>query len=105
MPATLYQPAAAPQPVSDQGLWIPQAVLPFSGLTDIVPSLLHCAPELVDVLASGHGYVVYSIFDSEGEINPEAMMAVASLTGWSFDTANEDEVLRGPVLVVLAGPD
>jgi hypothetical protein len=103
MPATLYQPAASPQPVSDQGLWTPQAALPFSGLADLVPGLLHCAPELVDVLASGHKYIVYSIFDCEGEMNPEAMAAVEALTGMPFDAENEDEVLRGPVLVVLAG--
>jgi len=102
MPATLYQPAAAPQPVSDQGLWTPQAALTFSGLSDLVPGLLHCAPELVDVLASGQGYIVYSIFDCEGEINLEAMAAVGAVTDMSFDIENEDEVLRGPVLVVLA---
>jgi hypothetical protein len=103
MPATLYRPAIAPQPVSDQGLWTPQEDLPFSGLADLVPDLLHCAPELVDVLASGQEYVVYTIFDCDGEINPEAMTAVGTLTGISFNTENEDEVLRGPVLVVVAG--
>ena len=54
------------------------------------------------MLASGQGYIVYSIFDCEGEINPEAMAAVGAVTGMSFDIENEDEVLRGPVLVVLA---
>jgi len=103
MPATLYQPSAVPQPVSDQGLWTPQAALPFGGLADLVPSLLHCAPKLVDVLASGQGYIIYSVFDCEDEVNPEAMTAVEALTGRSFDIENEDEALRGPVLVVLAG--
>ena len=77
--------------------------MPFSGLADLVPGLLHCAPELVDVLASGQGYIVYSIFDCEGEMNPEAMTIVGTLTGESFNAENEDEVLRGPVLVVMAG--
>jgi len=103
MPAILYQPSAVPQPVSDQGLWTPHAVPPFSGLADLVPGLLHCVPELVDVLASGQEYIIYSIFDCEGEVNSDAMAAVETLTGSSFDTENEDEVLRGPILVVLAG--
>ena len=55
------------------------------------------------VLASGQVYIVYCIFDCEGEINPEAMTAVEALTGGSFNAENEDEVLRGPVLVVTAG--
>lgn len=84
-------------------MWTPQAVLPFGGFADIVPGLLHCAPELVDVLASGQGYVAYSVFDCEGEVNPEAMAALGALTGVSFDAGNEDELLRGPVLVVTAG--
>ena len=62
--------------------------------------LLGCAPALVDVLASGCGYLVYSVFDCEGEVNLAGMAAVAEVTGLGFDPSNEDEVLRGPVLVV-----
>ena len=64
--------------------------------------LLGCATGLVDVLATGKEYIVYSIFDAEGEVNDVAMQAVAELTGISFDASNEDEVLYGPVLIIKA---
>ena len=62
--------------------------------------LLGCPPELVDVLACGNGYLVYSVFDDEGEVNPAAMAAVAEVSGAELDPINADEVLRGPVLVI-----
>jgi hypothetical protein len=75
----------------------------FRGSGDLVPDLLRCSPGLVDVLANGPGYIVYSVFDCEDEINPAAMEVVGKLVGHAFDAGNEDEILRGPVLVVLAG--
>ncbi|RAK62409.1 hypothetical protein DLM85_23690 [Hymenobacter edaphi] len=57
----------------------------------------------MDVQANGPGYMVYTVFDCEGEINPAAMKAVGELVGLTFNIEDEDEVLRGPVLVVLAG--
>ena len=65
-----------------------------------VADFLGCAPQLVDVLASGPDYVAYSIFDCEGRINTAAMQAVGELAGITFDAENDDEVLRGAVLVV-----
>lgn len=79
---------------------------PATGLAwvpDKVSGLLGCAPGLVDVLASGPEYVAYSVFDSEGEVNPAAMAAVAAVSGVAFDAEDEDAVLRGAVLVVTVG--
>ncbi|WP_165822280.1 hypothetical protein [Hymenobacter edaphi] len=103
MPATLYQPGTAPLAISDEGLWTPGRTPEFGGFEDLVPALLHCHPRLVDVQANGPGYMVYTVFDCEGEINPAAMKAVGELVGLTFNIEDEDEVLRGPVLVVLAG--
>ena len=64
-----------------------------------VPFLLGCRPELVDVLASGPAYVVFTVFDCDGGINQTAMSA-AAVSGVRFDIADEDQVLRGPVLVL-----
>ena len=65
-----------------------------------VPELLGCVPALVDVLASGPGYVIYSIFDHEGTVNLSAMQAVSGILDIPFDTNDKDVILRGPVLIV-----
>ncbi|WP_345051056.1 hypothetical protein [Hymenobacter glaciei] len=72
----------------------------FARVTEQVPALLGCRPELVDVLACGPEYVAYSVFDCEGETNQAAMAAVAAVTGVAFKAEDEDAVLRGAVLVV-----
>ena len=59
-----------------------------------VAELLSCAKFLVDVLASGPDYVLYSVFDCEGELNPIAMEVFTALTGEPCD----DDPLRGPIL-------
>lgn len=74
----------------------------FARVPPQAASLLGCAPGLVDVLASGKGYLVYSVFDSEEPANIAATQAVAALTRINFDVTNEDELLRGPVLIVQA---
>jgi hypothetical protein len=66
-----------------------------------VPELLGCEPGLVDVLASGPGYVAYSVFDYEaGPVNMEAMRELTDLTGVTFEPDDGDAVLLGPVLVI-----
>ena len=85
MNATLYLPQQQPQSVSPDGLTLPNPTTGLVGVPAVVPELIGCAPELVDVLASGPGYVAYSVFDCEGEVNPAAMEAVAQLSGVSFD--------------------
>jgi hypothetical protein len=102
MYATLYVPQQSPQPISVEGLTLPD---PLSGLASIperVPILLGCTLGLVDVLVSNSNYVAYSIFDCERQVNNAAMAALAELTGISFSD-NEDEILRGTVLVVQKG--
>ena len=102
MTATLYLPSQPPQLVSIEGLTMPDPATGFARVPDQVPGLLGCAPRLVDVLASGPEYVAYSVFDSEEEANPAAMAAVAAVSGVAFDSEDEDAVLRGAVLLVLA---
>lgn len=101
MRATLYKPGKLPEDIPTEGFSIQ------SGSDQIVQNanraalLLGCALALVDVLACGSGYLVYSVFDYEGQINPAAMMAVTEVSGIEFDLLNEDELLQGPVLVIV----
>lgn len=97
MDAFLYFPQQLPQAVAADGLGVPTG---FAQVPERVAALLDCVPELVDVLASGPGYVAYSVFDSEGEVNPSAMAAVAEVSGVAFEAEDEDAVLRGTVLIV-----
>jgi hypothetical protein len=101
MNATLYLPHQLSQAVSVEGLCMPDAETGFARVPPQVPPLLGCVPGLVDVLACGQGYVAYSVFDSEGEVNWEAMIAVAAVSGVVFDSKDEDSVLRGPVLLAI----
>jgi hypothetical protein len=100
MNATLYLPQQPPQKVSAEGLSLPDASTGFARVPEQVPALLGCALGLVDVLASGPGYVVYSVFDCEGEVNYAAMAAVAEVSGVAFDVEDEHVVLCGAVLMV-----
>jgi len=100
MNATLYLPYQLPQAVSVDGLSLPDPVTGLARVSEQVPVLMGCARGLVDVLASGPGYVAYSVFDCEGPVNEAAMTAVAEMSGVGFDLADEDAVLCGPVLVV-----
>lgn len=98
MNVTLYLPSVAPLPLKE-------AEFTLSPTTDQIAhaaTLLECAPALVDVLASGPEYIIYTVFDSQGEINEPSMWVARNLTGAMFDLKDEDQVLRGPVLVVTA---
>ena len=98
--AVLYQPGRPPQQLSDEQLdnFLPD--IKSSYVPNTVSHLLGCAPSLVDILASGQGYVAYSVFDGEGETNIFAMRELAELTSNLFDLDNEDHILRGPVLII-----
>ena len=100
MKATLYLPSQPPQEISTEGLSLPDSVTGLAQVPKRVSALLGCAPDLVDVLACGPGYVAYSVFDFIGEVNQAAMEAVRSLSGAEFDLDDEDTVLCGPLLVV-----
>lgn len=99
MTAHLYLPGESPRPVSAAGFTLPDAN-GYARVPAEAASLLGCAPGLVDVLDSGANYVVYTIFDSEDTANLGATQAAAALASTSFDTEDEDELLRGPVLIV-----
>lgn len=100
MTATLYAPNQPARPITTDGLGLADFMKGYIQNSGMVAKLLDTTPELVDILASGPGYLVFSVFDHEGEVNSAAMRAVAALTGVEFDLDNEDEVLRGPVLVI-----
>lgn len=97
MNALLYLPQQLPQTIEPDGLSVQVG---FAQVLERVAVLLDCTPELVDVLASGPEYVAYSIFDSEGEVNLSAMVAVTEISGVAFEAEDEDAVLRGAVLIV-----
>ena len=101
MTVTLYQPGQQPVTVQASGFIMHSDGNLIVQNTDLAAELLGCASGLVDVLACGSGYLVYSLFDYEGEANPAAMAVVADLSGTKLDPLNEDEVLQGPVLVIL----
>jgi hypothetical protein len=100
MNAILYLPHQLPQLISIEGLCMPDPETGFARVPEQVSDLLGCAPELVDVLACGPGYVAYSVFDCEGDANPAAMAAVEAVSGVAFDAEDEDSVLCGAVLVI-----
>ncbi len=100
MRALLYQPGRLPEPVSTDGFGLPDETTGFVGAAGGAGTILDCAPGLVDVLASGRDYVAFSVFDHEGEANLEAMRALSDLTGTAFDAADDDELLRGPILLI-----
>jgi hypothetical protein len=67
---------------------------------DKIATLLKCEPSQVDVLASGQGYTMYSVFDSEGKVNALAMQAFTELTGVQLNADWEEDQLRGIVLAI-----
>lgn len=100
MNVTLYQENIQPQSLLATGFILDTK----SGLIiqnqNQAAEFLGCMPGLVDVLASGQGYLIYSIFDHNGAANYSAMAAFTALTGIAINVSDEDEVLRGPVLVI-----
>jgi hypothetical protein len=99
MIATLYRPGEPPQSIPADNFQL-AGPAGFAKVTEAEAQALGCHVNLVDVLAVGADYVAYSIFDNEGELNLEAMQALAELTGLSFGLGDVDEMLRGNVLVV-----
>lgn len=102
MNATLYLPHQLPQAVPTEGLVMPDSATGFVNVPEQVPVLMGCAPSLVDVLATGPGYVAYSIFDCEEPVNLSAMAAVSKVSGIEFDPDDELTILCGAVLLVTA---
>ena len=100
MKVVLYQPAIQPQLLPSTGFSLDAGSGAIIQNHTRAEELLGYAPELVDVLASGQGYLIYSVFDHEGEANTGVMEVLSTLTGNVLDEGDEDEVLRGPVLVV-----
>lgn len=102
MTATLYQPNLQPVAISATGFSQDTISGQILQNSVIAAEALCCETGLIDVLACGAGYLVYTIFDYEGEANFTAMAVVAKISGIEFDVLDDDVVLRGPVLVVMA---
>ena len=100
MYATLYLPDQAPKPFPVGGFGLPDNRGKGASGAREAALALECAPRLVDVLANGTDYTAFSVFDHEGSPNLEAMRVLSELTGVSFNPADDDELLRGPVLIV-----
>ncbi|MBX0291706.1 hypothetical protein K3G63_14745 [Hymenobacter sp. HSC-4F20] len=98
MNATLYVPNHCPVKLSASGFVLPDAN-GYAKVSHQVASELGCVPGLVDVLVSGSGYVAYSVFDCEVEVNVTAMSVLQSM-GVYESTEDAELCLRGPVLVV-----
>lgn len=99
--ATLYPAQGISEIVSLDRLGIRAALDNFMPSLEHVALLLGCNSLLVDVLATGNDYVSFSIFDYECDtVNLEAMVTLSQLTGCQFDMTDDDQVLRGPVLLV-----
>ncbi|MBF9239509.1 hypothetical protein I2I05_19100 [Hymenobacter sp. BT683] len=102
MNTTLYQPSEAPVAIVGAEFCLNEVSGQVIQSSESAAEILGCAPFLVDVLANGNGYLIYSVFDSEGEANPAAMKVFSEITGILVDTEDEDDILRGPVLVITA---
>lgn len=101
MNVTLYSPNHPPTTENTAGFGISE-VGTFSQVPPQAAALLGVKLGLVDVLAAGPGYVVYTVFDCEEAANHVATQVVSELTGIEFDATDEDTLLRGPVVVVKA---
>ena len=93
MRVTLYEPGQPPEAVLQSGFSLNEE----SGqvVQNIVRAseLLGCVPALVDVLACGKGYLMYSVFDYEGERNQAAMSVLAEVSGIELNVGEDDEIL------------
>jgi hypothetical protein len=101
MLATLYIPGHSPQVVPVDGLRLPDATTGYAYVTEREAELLGCARGLVDVMDCSPDYVAYTIFDYEGDdVNLAATQALSRVSTHDFDLNDEEEHLRGPVLLV-----
>jgi hypothetical protein len=98
---TLYNPGQLPLALSPDGFSLPNAA-GLARISDRVAEALGCSPSLVDVLDTGPSYVAYSIFDGDGPVNQDAMHVLSNLSGHLYDPNNEDEQLRGNILIVTS---
>jgi hypothetical protein len=101
MTATLYLPNQPPQVVQlDAFTWpLPKD---NSQYYKHISELLGCTRNLIDVLDCGPTYAAYSIFDFEGAPNHTAMNVLAAISAHPYDIEDDDQVLQGPVLVIIA---
>lgn len=100
MTASLYLPNHPPRVVPTAGLSLP-SITDQARVTDEVAAHLGCVRNLVDVLDCGPDYVAYSVFDFEGSINQSAMIALEAVSGHRYDINDDDQVLQGPVLLII----
>ena len=102
MRVTLYQPGHPPEAILQGGFSLDEESGQVVQNTVHASKLLGCVPALVDVLACGKRYLMYSVFDYEGEQNQAAMAVLAEVSGIELNAGEDDEALQGPVLVILS---
>ena len=101
MKATLFLPNKEPTEVPVEGLHLPDASTGFVPASVAAAVLLGCSPNLVDILACGTEYVVYSIFGyEEGPPNQLAKEKINLIADVPFSLEGEEEELYGAILVV-----
>jgi hypothetical protein len=100
MTATLYRPNQLPLIVNANNLPAPNEQ-GYARVTEQIADLLECSLKMVDILAVANNYVVYSVFDDDGEINTSATNALTEITGIAFNSTQEDETLRGNILIQI----
>lgn len=96
MTISLYKPRAKPQlltPAEFSENIRCDRLMPV----ERIAGLLECAPGMVDVLAHGKDYLIYSVFDCVADVNSIGMEVFTALTGHACE---DDEPLRGPLLVL-----
>lgn len=98
--ATLYPAEGSPVNFSLDELDLQNAEGGLKPSVERIAIVLGCRPELVDVLASEDSCMAFSIFDYEGDVNSEAMDALAKTTGYRFDVLDDNHVIQGPVLII-----
>jgi len=86
--------------VSSEGLYLPDSETGLVPTSEVAAILLGCAPQVVDILACGPNWVMYSIFDHEGAANAQAMAVLSQMTGYELNMSDDDQIMRGPVLLV-----
>jgi hypothetical protein len=65
-----------------------------------VAEQLKCRPSLVDLLAMGHGFALFSVFDALGQPNELAMQEFTRRTGMQLDPKDGVDMILGPVVML-----
>ena len=96
---TLYKPGESPEEVP-YFEFAENIIVGGFWPMEHVAGLLNCRAELIDVLASGPDYAMFSIFDCQGYLNPAVMEVFFAITGVKSSVDPEEDELRGPIMLI-----